>query len=77
MHLIATTNLLYVTAADFWNSKNETFSSNKNSRSVTTSVAFEKLIRKVAKSIPETFFAYKQQLCSQGVSALVGINSAY
>ena len=43
---------------------------------VTTSVAFEKLIRKVAKSIPETFFAYKRQLCSQRVFALVGINSA-
>ena len=43
---------------------------------VTTSVAFEKLIRIVAKSIPETFFAYKRQICSQRVLALVGINPA-
>ena len=39
------------------------------------SVAFEKLIRKVAKSIPGTVFAYKRKLCFQWVFALVGINS--
>ena len=47
-----------------------------DSYSVTTSVAIEKLIRKVTKLLPETFFAYKRQLYSQVVFALAVICSA-
>ncbi len=41
---------------------------------VTKTVAFKKLIRKVKKSIPESFFGNKRQLWSQVVFALIGIN---
>ena len=73
---IEDTSLTKLKTEDFWDFS-ETVGSFAHwiSVIVTTSVAFEKLIRKVAKSTPETFFTYERQLCSQRVFALVGNNS--